>query len=377
LNNLERNIQDIINKNGPISFKEFMQIALYAPEMGYYNRHITTIGKKGDFYTSSSLHKSFSAIFALQAQEIWEILDFPERFVFLEYGAGMGYFAKDFLDYLQGTCLFEALQYFIIEINPYMKKNQQEVLKEYAHKVRWVKDISEMESFKGLVFSNEVLDAFAVNLIEIKEGIICEVWIDCHDGIFQEILKPCGEEIISYIRVFCPNLLSPDLIIQSYRTEINLKIKDWLTAISSKITEGFIITVDYGYSAQDYYDTERNKGTLLCYYQHQVDDNPYENIGEKDITAHINFSSLVRWGNQLGIKSCGFTTQGSYIIAMGIDKVIVDLYGNNPDAFELTKIKGLFLPEGFGNTHKVLVQYKGMRNFSLKGFSLNNSLKRL
>lgn len=377
MNKVEDLIKETIKNCGAISFRDFMELALYAPNIGYYNRETTKIGRAGDFYTSSSLHKSFAAIIALQAEEMWHILDCPDRFVFVEFGAGMGHFAKDFLDYLKEKPLFDKIQYHIIEINPYLIANQRKQLNEYCDKVKWFKDINDIEPFEGLVFSNELLDAFAIHLIEITDNIAFEIWIDYEDGIFKEIKRLCNDEILCYLKEFCPYLIDNTFKIDKYRTEVNLSIKAWLTSLANKLIEGFIITIDYGYGANEYYAPERNRGTLLCYHRHRVDDNPYENVGEKDLTAHVNFSSLVKWGGQLGLKSCGFTNQGSYIISMGIDKVIVDLYGNNPDAFELAKIKGLFVPDGFGDSHKILIQYKGKRDFHLRGFSIRNSLKRL
>ncbi|MCX8069207.1 MAG: SAM-dependent methyltransferase [Thermodesulfovibrionales bacterium] len=378
MHNAEELLKDTIINNGPISFKDFMNLALYAPEVGYYNRDVTTIGRTGDFYTSSSLHKSFSAIIALQTEEMWQLLNYPDSIVFLEFGAGMGYFAKDFLDFLENKPLFDKIDYWIIEINPYLKEQQQNLLRKYIHKIKWFQTISEVAPFVGIVFSNELLDAFAVHLIEIRESIPYEIWIDFKDNSFKEIIIPCVDELYDYLNDFAPHLINKENKINFFRTEINLEIKSWLSSIAERLNTGFIITIDYGYSAYDYYAIERDKGTLLCYYQHRIDENPYEKIGEKDITAHVNFSSLVRWGGQMSIKPCGFTTQGNYIVAMGIDKVIEDLFGDNIDVFELAKIKGLFMPEGFGSSHKVLIQCKGIKDTpKLRGFSLRNSLKTL
>ena len=141
------------------------------------------------------------------------------------------------------------------------------------------------------------------------------------------------------------------------------------------MTEGFILTIDYGYTAEEYYDEERTKGTLLCYYKHQVNENPYENIGEQDITAHVNFSSLRKWGEEIGFKTIGYCPQGTFLISLGIDEAITELYSNSPDyESEILKIKGLILPHGMGESHKVMIQYKGERLPALRGFSMRNQI---
>jgi SAM-dependent MidA family methyltransferase len=144
------------------------------------------------------------------------------------------------------------------------------------------------------------------------------------------------------------------------------------------IDEGFLVTVDYGYPAADYYSEERDRGTLLCYHRHQMSENPYENIGRQDITAHVNFSSLGKWGEALGLRCLGFTRQGVYLVSLGIDEVISELYGDSPDYInEVAKIKGLIMPVGMGDTHKVMVQRKGSGEPALRGFEIKNQLSSL
>jgi SAM-dependent MidA family methyltransferase len=190
-----------------------------------------------------------------------------------------------------------------------------------------------------------------------------------HDGKeFKETLNIIStEDIVHYIKAFAIEMRS------GYRTEINLKIRDWLRRVSDILSEGFLLTVDYGYSTREYYSDDRTRGTLLCYHKHVLNENPFQNIGEQDITAHVNFSSLKKWGDDLGLKALGYCPQGTYLTASGINETITELYSGSPDYLsEVSKIKGLILPQGMGESHSVMVQYKGDGTPELRGFSMRN-----
>lgn len=354
-----------------------MDIALYEPGLGYYMKDTARIGKEGDFYTSPHLHPIFGAMLGRQMLEMQHFLNNTEVFHIVEMGAGIGYLAKDILDYLivskKGENFFNAFKYTIIELNPAIRAKQQELLADHKDKIEWVSNLDELEPFIGCFLSNELLDAFPVRIVEMDRDLT-EIYLSVSDDKLIEIRKPPSKEVMQYLKEFSIDLSC----MQPCRTEINLRIKDWLLQLNEKLKEGFILTIDYGYPSIEYYTEERNKGTLLCYHKHQISENPYINIGEQDITSHINFSSLHKWGDEMGLKTVGFCPQGTYLISLGIDEVIAELYGESPDAYDdLAKIKGLIFSEGMGESHKVMIQYKGQRSPSLKGFALRNQMKRL
>jgi SAM-dependent MidA family methyltransferase len=198
-----------------------------------------------------------------------------------------------------------------------------------------------------------------------------EVYVSCEGDDIVEVLCPASQEVLRYFEEF--HIAFP----KKYRTEVNLKIKDWLTQVSNCLSEGFIITIDYGYPAKEYYSEDRNRGTLYCYFNHQLSENPYENFGEQDITAHINFSALKKWAEECGLKTLGFCPQGSYLLSLGMNDVMQQLFGEQPDPYDLSKIKGLLLPQGMGESHKVMIHYKGDAAVRLSGFSLRNQMKYL
>ena len=370
---LERKIIEKIRSEGPINFEVFMDMALYEPGLGYYTNESTTIGRAGDFYTSPHLHPIFGAMLGRQMEEMWKAMGSPERFDVVEMGAGMGWLAKDMLDYLGGTRgrrseLFPRIRYAIVELNESVRLRQKELLKDHPEKVHWIACLRDAGHVAGCILSNELLDAFPVRLVEMDDELR-EIYVSEHEGGLVEVKGPCSAEVREYFRGFSLELP------EGYKTEVNLRMRDWLQEVSAALAEGFLLTVDYGYPAWDYYGEDRSRGTLMCYYRHQVNEDPYRNIGEQDLTAHVNFSSLKAWGEEAGLKTVGFSAQGTYLVSLGIDEVIAEFSGETPDPFEIAKIKGLIMPGGMGESHKVMIQYKGSELPILRGFSMRNQLR--
>jgi SAM-dependent MidA family methyltransferase len=369
---LEQIIIEKIKKQGPITFETFMDMALYYPGLGYYTSPEVRIGKKGDFYTSPHLHPIFGAMLARQLEEMWIIMGKPSQFHTIEIGAGAGYICNDILESLKYKDVFHAINYIITELNPVAVENQKKLLAAFSDKVKWVSSLKELGNIRGCIFSNELLDAFPVHIIEMRDELK-EVYIDRDDKLFYEQYQGfLSSDIIHYIKLF--SLVLP----HGYRTEINLRIKEWLKEIEYVLSEGFLLTIDYGYTAREYYDESRSRGTLLCYHKHRLNENSFQNIGKQDITAHVNFSSLKIWGEEVSLKTVGYCSQGTFLLALGIDELITDLYRDSPEyESEVLKIKGLFLPQGMGESHKVMVQYKGKGMPGLRGFSIRNLVKSL
>jgi len=379
MNPLEQKIVDRIRREGPITFESFMDMALYDPEFGYYVSRGQRIGRQGDFYTSSHLHPVFGAMFGKQIMEMWKLLGCPEGFTIIEMGAGEGYVCKDMLDYLkrlgseeQGAAasFYESLRYLIVERNELQRQRQQEQLHDDKEKVRWISDIREAGTIRGCIFSNELLDAFPVHLVRMEDQLR-EIYVN-HNGIAftEQTGELSSDAIAGYFR---------DTGIQlgrGHTTEVNLRIRDWLQNIGAVLEKGFVFTIDYGHPAEEYYSEDRNRGTLLCYHNHEFSEDPFTNIGEQDMTSHVNFSSVKSWGEETGLRTLGYCGQGSFLLSMGIDQEIARLAETSKDyLFELGRIKKLFLPQGMGDSHKVLIQYKGSEPLKLQGFAMRNQLR--
>ena len=194
-----------------------------------------------------------------------------------------------------------------------------------------------------------------------------EIYVAANEKGFIELFKGLSTpELAEYIKQY----KLPE--ITGYRTEINLRIKDYLKRVNNFISDGFVISIDYGYSARQYYAEERNKGTLLCYSKHTINENPYMNLGNQDITAHVNFTSLRDWGKDHGLKTIGYCPQGTFLASLSIEEIVSkELEGNPAFQLEFLKIKSLLL--GMGDSHQVMIQYKGKKDIqNLKGFELRN-----
>jgi SAM-dependent MidA family methyltransferase len=370
VDDLARKIMERVLEEGPITFEAFMEMALYWPGLGYYAREDAEIGRAGDFYTSPHLHRAFGAMLGRQVEEMWQTMGRPGLFQVVEAGGGRGWLARDMLDYLRDREIFGSLRYALVEMNPHLARRQRELLSQYGDRLRWASSFGELGEIRGCVITNELLDALPVHLVEMHETLM-EIYVGARDGKFVETAGPPSSAAIpSYFEEFGVRL-SP-----GYRTEANLRMRGWLREVSSALKEGFVLTVDYGYPAWDYYGEDRTRGTLLCYHRHRSGENPYENVGRQDITAHVNFSALMKWGQEAGLRPLGYCRQGVYLVSMGIVQYMAGL-GSDGWQFEAAKIKGLILPGTMGESHKVMLQYKGEGSPAPRGFAMKNELWKL
>jgi SAM-dependent MidA family methyltransferase len=373
MTNLEEILLEKIKRSGAVTFEQFMEMALYEPKYGYYSSDGAEIGRGGDFFTSAHLHPAFGRTTGRQIAEMWEFMGRPADFSVVEMGPGEGYASKDVLGYLGQHACGGYIDYRIVERNPAMRQRQKDRLSEFSDKVSWVTSLEEMGGFRGCLWSNELLDAFPVHVVKMEDELR-EIYVTARDDRLEEEAGPLSTaDIARYFEEMDIRLE------KGYRTEVNLGIRDWLHEVDCVLREGFVLTVDYGYTAREYYNEDRDRGTLLCYHRHHLSEDPLSNIGQQDITAHVNFSSLRLWGERLGLQTAGFTSQGAFLLSLGIEGEIQELDRHSPDFFfELARIKRLFLPQGLGESHMVMVQYKGSRKMHpLSGFTLRNRAKYL
>ncbi|MFE3848551.1 class I SAM-dependent methyltransferase [Flavobacterium sp. LB3P45] len=356
-----------IKKEGPLSFRNFMEMALYYPELGYYNSSQNKIGKDGDFYTSANLTTAFGAMIGRQIEEMWRNLE-KKPFEIVEYGAGTGLLCHDILDYLKNNIsLYDSLTYCIIEKSSSMREIQKKHLHE---KVSWYNSIQEITEINGCILSNELIDNFSVHQV-IMEDQLKEVFVDYKDG-FIEILKPAKQELTDYLAAL--NVQLPE----GFRTEINLEAVSWIKDISQSLKKGYVITIDYGSLSTELYSNRRSCGTLLCYYKHQKNDNPYQFIGQQDITTHTNFSAISHWGSQYGMDYCGIVDQAQFLLALGIKEYQNSALNNNPNNLAQAMQESLInyrLLIDMGLKFKVLIQQKGVPEYPLSGLKFINSSK--
>ncbi|HTI08304.1 MAG TPA: SAM-dependent methyltransferase [Puia sp.] len=355
-------IKQKIQQEGPLSFHDFMEMALYYPQSGYYTSPPEKIGTNGDFYTSSSLTSAFGAMIGRQLEQLWGLLG-GGPFTIVEYGAGTGQLCQDILDYLQANRrLYDQLRYCIIEKSPSLREQQK---KRLPDKVSWPDSIRDLAPLTGCVLSNELVDNFSVHQV-VMGGELMEVYVD-HGEDFTERLAPASpalKEYLAELRVELP---------EGYRAEINLEAIRWIEEIAASLQKGYVITIDYGYLSSGLYTGSRSRGTLLCYHQHTINDSPYQHIGQQDITAHVNFSALCHWGLKSGLACCGLTNQAQFLLALGIKEYFRKTEAKGQDVLALAKkeaqLTHLLLVD-MGMKYKVLIQRKGRVPQDLLGLRL-------
>ena len=372
---LAKILRDRIRDRGKIPFAEFMDLVLYHPREGYYFSPRERIGPEGDYYTSPHVHPAFGQLLARQFHQMWEILDRPSPFALVEWGAGKGLLCADILNYCrdQFPDFFRDLFYVLGEVRAPSAEEQKHLTSSRLEgKIQW-KDPQALatgrEAFTGCLFSNELLDAFPVHLVQREDGKLGEVYIGCRDQSFEEIL---GEPSTPALEEYFSRYGAP--LQEGQRGEVNLRALDWLEGVNRALRRGFILTIDYGYEAAELYHPDRREGTLLCYFRHATTSNPFQRIGFQDMTSHVNFTALMKKGETLGLKTAGYTEQFRFLVSLGLLQDLEDLEKDSPassDPVFLKKklaMRNLLIPGGMGTLFKVLCQGKGVGEVDLLGF---------
>jgi SAM-dependent MidA family methyltransferase len=311
-------IRDEIRRHGPISFCRFMHQALYHPEFGYYTSNRKRIGRKGDFYTNVSVGPLFGEILMQQIREMAIALGSPDRFVILEQGAEDGQLACDILEALERTGVSGAsrFEYVIVEPFPANQVSQKQLLREKKTPVSWVNDLTQVPPFTGLILTNELLDSFPVRLAEFDGSQWKELAVTFELDRFVFALQPVRDERLKRHLAKIP---VPETT--SYRTEVNLAALDWIRSAAAVLQSGFLLTVDYGFNRNEYYAPLRSEGTLMCYSKHQRIRNPLTNLGECDITAHVDFTTLTETASEAGLRLHGFADQHHFMVGAAEDRL--------------------------------------------------------
>lgn len=377
-----------------LTFADYMDLALYHPQCGYYATNAASIGARGDFFTSPHLGADFGELLAAQFVQMWEVMERPTPFTLVEMGAGQGLLAVDILHYVQRQHpeFLRSLEYIIVERTAALIAEQQR-----HFNASDVPDVSlhwrsfdeiAPRSVTGCFFSNELVDAFPVHQITLAAGQLQEIYVtpgqDENDAVqfdesIGELSTPQLAEYFKLVGIQIESSAYPD----RYRSEVNLAALAWMKDVADRLQRGYVLTIDYGYTSDRYYSPTRTQGTLQCYYQHTHHSNPYINIGQQDITAHVDFTALVRQGEASGLKTIGLTQQSLFLMALGLGDRMVALSQSTATSTQtiqtlLQQRNALHLlinPTGLGN-FGVLVQAKGLTSSEsvhpLRGLSLRS-----
>lgn len=350
-----------IEKEGPISFRDFMEMALYHPEYGYFTSGDHKIGKKGDFFTSPYISSAFGAMLGRQIEEIRKLTG--GDFTIVEYGAGAGLLCLDILQYLKlHSDNFESIKYVIIEKKQALRKINQHYLFE---KVKWLDNIEKLGKFEGCVISNELFDNIPFHRILMEDRQLMEIFVDFEND-FREILRPAEIQFYEYLASSSINLPNDCCI------EVCFDAAEWYKGLSEVLKKGYIITIDYGCLDRELVLQNGGRGTIRSYYRHQIRFNPYDSPGEQDITADVNFSGLNYWGTMNGFEFTGYVNQHRFLRALGL----VPFLSNMEDSEENKKFALTTLMNQMGRRFKVLIQRKNLPYHTLQGFGFEDPVEK-
>lgn len=365
--------QEIENAGSYISFARFMELALYAPKLGYYCSPTPKFGKQGDFITSPELSSLFTQSTARQCQQVLEMIDGGD---ILELGAGSGRFASDLLLELEKLNSLPH-QYLIFEKSPALQLQQQTLLQESCghlmDRIHWLRELPTTRKIKGLIIANEVIDAMPIHCFRIEEDGIKERCVTVENEQFTwTVTPPTTAELTRRV-----NLILQECPIEpGYESEVNLELYHWIPQIADALETGVILFLDYGYGRREYYHPDRSNGTLMCYSEHHRHDDPFQLIGLQDITAHVDFTAVVESAIDANLMLGGYTTQSSFLLACGL----LELTNQSPtsiDYYHQTQaIKKLTLPSQMGESIKVMALTKNISE-PLLGFSLSDRRRNL
>jgi SAM-dependent MidA family methyltransferase len=358
-------IRRTIRQTGPVTFEWFMEQALYHPERGYYGSGRCAIGRRGDYFTNVSVGPLFGRLLAAQFAEMWESLGRPGDFVIVEQGAHQGDFARDVLAAVreQASDFFSTLRYSIVEPFPIMRARQTEALRDFNDKLTWVRSLDDLEPFCGVHFSNELLDAMPVRLLsKVADADWQERRVAESAGGFGFVTAPITDaELRRQIEKIPRHPNGP------CETEVNLAALRWIEALAPKLTRGYILAVDYGYSRDNYYASARSNGTLQSFAHHRILPSPFTEIGQADITAHVDWTSVAERAQAHGLTLGGFTDQHHFMTGIVTALMWVDV---NAEATSRRALQTLLHPEFLGTTFQFLALTKGVApDMPLSGFN--------
>jgi SAM-dependent MidA family methyltransferase len=360
---LAHRLKERIRLEGPITFHDWMQAALYDTGESYYNRSdLKRWGREGDYRTSPERSGLFAAAFARYFTRLYDELQRPSHWAIVEGGAGDGRFAATALRTLKDKFpqVFDATRYVLLEVSSDAREQARERVSEFGERVQFASFVDLSPIDPGIYFSNELLDAFPVHrLIKTQDGL-SEVYVTVDgDGKFAWSVGPLSTPRLSeFCREYSIELENGQII------EVNLAIDEWLALVVQKLKSGYLITVDYGAEACDLYDASlRRQGSLRAFSRHGFVDDVLAQPGDYDITASINWTQVKVVGERLGLETVDFAQQDQFLLRAGLLEELEErLTSAATEADKLSLSAGareMILPGGMASSFQVLVQKRG------------------
>jgi SAM-dependent MidA family methyltransferase len=353
---------------GFLSFRRYMELALYAAGLGYYTAGSHKLGAGGDFTTAPEISPLFGRCLARQVAQVFEHLGGGEL---LEFGAGSGALAVEMLRALDA--LGAAPQrYLILELSPDLRERQQAAVatlpEALGARVHWLDVLPEAGSFRGVMLGNEVLDAMPVDVFRWSAEGVAERGVTVEGTALAWAERPAGEALIADVEglhTACGYAWP-----EGYISERNPGLSPWVSAVAGSLQAGVLLLVDYGYPRREYYSPERSRGTLMAHYRHRAVDDPFIYPGLADITAHVDFTAVAEAGADAGLDVLGYTTQAWFLIGSGLDAVFQEATSADPrEQLALaSQVRRLTLPGEMGERFQAIALGRGVDE-PLIGFS--------
>ena len=350
--------------SGWVDFFQFMQLALYAPSLGYYSAGSQKFGdsKKsgGDFVTAPEISPLFAQTISRQIEQVLQEIDGD----ILELGAGTGKLAADVLLTLARLNRLPS-KYFILEVSNHLRQVQLETLQkklpaDLMQRVEWLNELP--TKFEGVVMANEVLDAIPVHIVHVEKQGLSERGVAWRDGfIWQDKVTTRRDLLVAAAKQH---------LAEGYITEFCPAASGLIASLAHMLQHGIILMIDYGFSAREYYHPQRNQGTLMCHYQHYAHTEPLINVGLQDITAHVDFTSIAYAGVNHGLTLSGFCSQAQFLMNCGILEIMSQVSPQNMASYVplAAAAQKLLSPAEMGDLFKVIAFSKNLEE-PLIGFA--------
>ena len=352
----------IIAAGGSMPFWKFMELALYAPGLGYYSAGATKFGGAGDFVTAPELGPLYAECVAEAVAPV--IRQIGEDARVLEIGAGSGRFAEYAIKRLMWLDAMPA-RYAILEPSADLRARQQAHLRQRLtppvfERVEWL-DGPMPDDWNGVLFANEVIDALPTPRFTIRDGEVFEEYVALDDERrFVRSDRPADALLSSAVRHVERQLEAP--FADGYRSELLPHLPYWLQAVSGGLRAGAMLFVDYGHPRREYYDPRRRDGTLRAFYRHQVVDDVFARVGLQDITASVDFTALAEAGNSAGFGVAAYLSQAQFLIGAGLQEVFGQM--QPPDEhgrYRLSQqVRKLMLPDQMGERFQAMLLARGL-----------------
>jgi SAM-dependent MidA family methyltransferase len=350
---------EIRSGGGWLPFARYMELALYAPGLGYYMTGARKLGRDGDFVTAPEISRLYGRALARQIEQL-AALGFDE---ILEIGAGSGALAADLLTELERLGR-PPRRYLILDLSPDLRDRSRDTLAARAprmlERVAWLNALP--PAFAGIVIGNEVLDAMPVHVFERTGGEILELGV----GLGQD-----GFRWAAHSRPSAPHSPEPSLFpVDGYRTEVQFVARGFVRSVGEALARGAALFIDYGFPRQEYYHPQRARGTLMCHYRHRAHDDPFFLPGLQDITTHLDFSALAQAGREGGLELLGYASQAQFLINCGITGILAETPATDVASYAplAAQAHKLLSPAEMGELFKVIAFGKGV-SAPLLGFA--------